>query len=64
MDGWVKVFTSGDRFSVELVKGMLSENNIEAIIMDKCDSAYGIFGDVELYVSTENAVRALHLINK
>ncbi|HAH58135.1 MAG: DUF2007 domain-containing protein [Lentimicrobium sp.] len=62
MEGWVKIFASGQLHECELVKGMLADNNITAIIVNKQDSVY-LFGEIELYVSVEDAFEANHLIN-
>jgi hypothetical protein len=31
--------------------------------MDKKDSAYGAFGELELYVQRENVLKAKHILN-
>ncbi|GAB1404222.1 hypothetical protein MASR1M74_14010 [Lentimicrobium sp.] len=62
MTGWVKIYSSPQLHECELVKSMLADNNITAIIVNKQDSLY-LFGEIELYVSTEDAFEANHLIN-
>ena len=59
---WVKIFNSADRFKAEIYKGMLEENGIPSIIMDKQDSAYVSIGEVELYVKRENILKAMTII--
>lgn len=59
---WVKIFSTGEYYKAELVKGLLLENEIECIIMNKQDSAY-LFGELELYVQAEFAVRANHILS-
>ena len=62
MEGWVRVFSSNHLHEAELVRGMLGDNQITAIVVNKQDSFY-LFGEVELYVSVEDAFQANQLIN-
>ncbi|MBC8266517.1 MAG: DUF2007 domain-containing protein [Flavobacteriales bacterium] len=64
MDYWIKIYTSTDLFKIELLKGFLKENNIIAMSINKKDSSYLAFGDVELYVDSENVMKAKMLIKK
>lgn len=58
---WVKIYSTGVNYKAELLKGLLFENNIEAVIMNKKDSSYG-FGELELYVSSDNVIKAKHIL--
>jgi hypothetical protein len=58
---WVVVYSSNQLYDTELVKSILDENEIENISMNKQDSAY-LFGEIEVYVSSENAFKARQLI--
>ena len=58
---WVIVFTTNQAYEAELVKLMLTDNEIECYIVNKQDSAY-LFGDIEIYVSTEMSFQAKQLI--
>ena len=62
--GWTKIHITSDRFSGEVIKNMLENHDIACVIIDKKDSAYQVFGEVELYVHQENVIKAKHLINK
>lgn len=59
---WTKIYASGKMYQVELLRGLLEENNIEAYIMNKQDSAY-LFGELELYVLADDVMKAMHIIN-
>lgn len=61
MDGWTCIYTSGYLHEIELLRGVLDENQITAIVINKQDSAYHI-GDIELYVRFEDAFLANQLI--
>lgn len=61
---WVKVYTADQLFNAEMIKGMLKGENIESVIMNKQDSAYGLFGEIEVYVDRDDVIQALHIIQK
>lgn len=58
---WIKIFSTGEPYKAELVKGLLQENEIDCIIVNKQDSAY-LFGELELYVQADFAVKANHIL--
>ncbi len=58
---WVKIYTSSQFFKSEMVKQILIDNEIEAVIMNKQDSAYK-FGFVEVHVHESNFQKALEII--
>jgi hypothetical protein len=58
---WVKIYSTDVNYKAELLRGLLFENNIEAVIINKKDSSY-LFGELELYVSTDNVIKAKHII--
>lgn len=61
---WVKVFGSQTSFEAEIIKGMLLENEIEAVIVNRQDSSFGTMlpGMDEVYVHNSNEVKAKELI--
>jgi hypothetical protein len=65
MIDWVKVTEVNSIFTAQNIIAFLADNEIEASEIDKTDSSYaGAFGKVEIYCHKENAVEALHLIEK
>jgi len=62
MEGWTCVFTSGNLQEAEMIRGFLEDSQITAIVINKQDSVY-LFGDIEVYVSVEDAFNANQLIN-
>ena len=50
MDGWFRLYTTKNFAEANIIKGMLEENNIKTIILNKQDSSYLAFGDIEVYV--------------
>jgi hypothetical protein len=63
MEGWFKLYTTKNYAEANIIKGMLEENNITAIILNKLDSSYLAFGDIELYVPIYLKDVAMHLLN-
>ncbi len=60
---WMKVYSSNQLWQVELMKGLLADNGIESIIVNKKDSSY-LFGEIELYVNVEDTFAAKQIIIK
>ncbi len=62
MSKWSKVYESKMPYRAEIVKDILDQKGINAIIMDKKDSAYDIFGQLEVHVNVESVLNALKII--
>ena len=62
MDTWISVYTTNERYRAEIVKGLLAEENIEAVILDQKDSSYLAFGKIEVFVPPEDENLAAELI--
>jgi hypothetical protein len=58
---WVKIYSTTAHYNAELIKGLLLENGIESVIINKQDSSY-LFGELELYVNSDDAIQAKHII--
>jgi hypothetical protein len=63
MTGWFKLYTTRNYAEANIIKGMLEENNIQTIILNKQDSSYLVFGDIELYVPMHLKDMARHLLD-
>ena len=64
MNKWVKVYTTTNYTQANIIKGMLEENHIPVTIMNKLDSSYLAFGEIQVYVAKTFEGIALDLINK
>lgn len=62
--GWIKIYDTANLYQAELYKGLLEDHDIQSIIINKQDSVYISVGEIELYVKNDDAVPAIHLINK
>jgi len=59
---WIKIFTSSDFYRSEIVKQVLCENEIEAVLLNKQASSHRDFGNVEVYIHQENFSSAIELM--
>lgn len=62
MEGWVCIYSSNYIHQIEMVRGVLEENGITAIVVNKQDSLY-LIGEIELFVSHPDAFSATQIIN-
>ncbi len=61
---WKKIYFSGDEFKVLIAHDILTENGINAVVMNQKDSSYKTFGDVELYIEEQDEPEALVLLDE
>lgn len=59
---WVKVFATQQEYKAQIVKDILNDHNIEAVIINKQDSAYLVFGEIEVFTLQEFALKASNII--
>lgn len=61
MNNWVLIFGSNNIIEAEMIKNLMTENDIEAVLINKIDSAY-LFGQAEIYVQPDDALIAKKII--
>ncbi len=59
---WIKVYTTNDAMKADLVKDLLENNDIPAVVLNKKETLTVIIGYAEVYVEREDAVKAINLI--
>ncbi len=64
MRNWQKIFSTRSYAEAAVIKGMLEENQIPVQILNKQDSSYPMFGDIQIYVPAYLQVTAKELIDK
>jgi hypothetical protein len=64
MSDWFKLYTTRNYAEANIIKGMLEENNILVVILNKLDSSYLSFGEIELYVPSHLKDIAKQLLDK
>jgi len=62
-ENWVKVYTAAKIYEIEILKGLLSENDIESVELSKKDSSF-LFGSIDLYVHRDDVVKASEIISR
>lgn len=62
--GWIKIYTSSDNFKASLVSSVLKDNQIDVIEINKKDSSYLNFGEIELYIHPQHFDEAIEIIIK
>lgn len=62
-DHWELVFSTSLPYQAEIVKSLLLENDIISVIINKQDSSYLTFGEIELYVKRNDILSAKQIIN-
>jgi hypothetical protein len=61
---WEKVFGTNAGYQAEILKALLEEENIVSIVVNKQDSSYLSFGEVEVYVKSEDILKAKQVATK
>ena len=59
---WIKIFTSPDFYQSEIIKQVLCEHQIDAVLLNKQASSHRNFGNVEVYIHQENFSNAIELM--
>lgn len=62
MPNWSKIYETKKPYRAEMVKDILKQNGIEAIVLNKKDTAYDIFGQLEVHVNADKVIKALKII--
>lgn len=55
---WKLVYFTGDDYRGVIARELLEENGIHAVVINRKDSSYTSFGDIEVYVSDEDEDQA------
>jgi len=61
---WVIAYELKQEYLAEIARTVLSDNDIESVIINKKDSTYNSFGDIEIYVNRDNLIRAKQILQK
>ena len=58
MEGWTRIRTVPQPFQADLLKATVEAQGIQVLILNKRDSSYGTFGEVEVHVAGADADKA------
>ncbi|MCD6354546.1 MAG: DUF2007 domain-containing protein [Prolixibacteraceae bacterium] len=62
--GWKEVLMTAQQFEAEMAKGILKNNEINAVILNQHDSSYTTFGEYAVFVAEEDIHRAIELLKE
>ena len=60
---WVCIYTSQKSQNAEMIKALLTHNEINCVIVNKQDSFYR-FGDYEIFVNRDDSVKAKFVLSQ
>jgi len=63
MTDWYLLFKTSNRAEASIIQGMLEENDIVVQILNKLDSSYLNFGELEIFVPNDQKERAIALLS-
>lgn len=61
-DDYRLIFSTSEAHLIELYKMKLDDSQIFNVVINKRDSAYNNFGEIELYVKFDDVIRAKHIL--
>ena len=64
MQKWFLLYVTQNLPEASIIKGMLEENSVPVMMVNKQDSSYLNFGDIELYVPPLLKDIARHLLDQ
>jgi hypothetical protein len=59
---WKQVFLTGDIVKAEMARELLEIEGVNSVVMNKKDSVYQVFGDIEVYVNEAEVSIALEIL--
>lgn len=62
-ENWAKAYQSGQMIRAEIAREILEQNGIAAVIVNKQDSSYPIFGMCEVHVPAADLVKAQTILS-
>lgn len=59
---WMKIFSTTNYYQAEMVKQALIGHHIGSVLINKQDTAYRTFGEIEVYIHQEDFSDAIEII--
>ena len=59
---WIKIFTSSNFYRAEIIKQVLTEHDIDTVMLNKQDSSHRTFGNIEIYIHKDNFSQAIEIM--
>ena len=61
MSKWVSIFKNDNQYRAEIVKAVLEDNEVPAVVVNKKDTAYHL-GYYEVHVGADDVLKAIKII--
>ncbi|MCX6283896.1 MAG: DUF2007 domain-containing protein [Bacteroidetes bacterium] len=61
---WEVVFSTNLLYKAEIIKGMLEEEGIQCVLINKQDSSYIAFGDIDVLVPREEVLNSKQIMER
>lgn len=62
MDDWISVFETDQQYRAELVKDILNNEDVDAVILSHKDSSYTMLGSIQVMVNREDVEKAAKIV--
>lgn len=62
MENWIKIFETEAQVRAEIVKGVLEEHGIHAVVLNKKETVYRIFGTYHVLVQRDDSISASTIV--
>ncbi|RYZ99581.1 MAG: hypothetical protein EOP47_16390 [Sphingobacteriaceae bacterium] len=59
---WIKIFTSFNFYQSEIIKQVLTEHQIDAVLLNRQDSSHRAFGNIEVYIHKQDFSHAIEIM--
>ena len=63
MSGWQKIFEDSTNYRAEMVKDILLDHELEAVVVNKKDNAYQL-GNFEVHVPPDHVLKAIKIVKE
>ena len=63
IENWTMVYSAAKKYKIEIIQALLTEAGIESNPLSKADTTI-IFGEIELYVHNNDAIKAKQIIEQ
>jgi len=63
-ESWEAIYTTTQLYQAEMLKDLLEAGEINSVIVNKLDSSYRSFGDIEVYVKRDDILKAKIIVDR
>ncbi len=65
-EGWIVIYRNNDSNKAEIIKSLLEDNDINAVIVNKMDSMHlhSSNAEVEVHVAQSDVIQAKYILSK